>query len=432
MRQTRRLTAQERSDPRIADSIIDSAEFSAGAKRLCLKFLAESIGYLSEKHPDRWGTSLFLTGFRLNVGWVACLTLRPGVLNVLVHKKSAPAGMKFHRDSFTTAPGCDTARVPLSEIAQILPLLTNAHQKALSIVARRPTNRSIRNAHSTGITTLLSRVLRRPVPNPSYAIPAKLHLLNGGYGNGDKDLLEQAARGDRHAQSWVVPKTASIGDDVVINVAGYGLFVTGRIASPPGPKTGWRNRYGAGLDSIKLIDPPISLGTVQRHVPDLKWARYPRSICTPSPELADKVRNLVKNRRKTRMPDTDDVAIKMANPDELKKLALLSVPRSATPKRRQVIYRIRSKAIRRYILHRAQGLCEGCSSPSPFRGVDGQPYLEAHHTRRLADGGLDALKHVIALCPNCHCRTERGEDAKFFNSKLIRLLAKLEPDLHKA
>ena len=54
------------------------------------------------------------------------------------------------------------------------------------------------------------------------------------------------------------------------------------------------------------------------------------------------------------------------------------------------------------VLLRAKGVCEGCRLPAPFQRPDGSLYLEVHHVKLLADGGLDTVDNAIALCPNCH------------------------------
>lgn len=55
------------------------------------------------------------------------------------------------------------------------------------------------------------------------------------------------------------------------------------------------------------------------------------------------------------------------------------------------------------VLYRANGICEKCKSPAPFkRAKDNSPYLEIHHVIALADGGHDSLDNTIAVCPNCH------------------------------
>src|ERR1035437_4025728 len=93
-----------------------------------------------------------------------------------------------------------------------------------------------------------------------------LHIVQGGVENGDKKLLERAARDKLNLRSWVVPKAVCVGDEVIIYVGGYGLFATARIKSQPKPRTNWANRYGAGLTDIRLIKPAISIATVRRHV----------------------------------------------------------------------------------------------------------------------------------------------------------------------
>lgn len=88
----------------------------------------------------------------------------------------------------------------------------------------------------------------------------------------------------------------------------------------------------------------------------------------------------------------------------------------------------RSKAVRDYVLLRAKGVCEACAKPAPFLGKDGQPYLEAHHTTRLSDGGIDHPRHVAALCPACHREIHCGQDGPKSNVRLVDMLVELEPD----
>lgn len=87
----------------------------------------------------------------------------------------------------------------------------------------------------------------------------------------------------------------------------------------------------------------------------------------------------------------------------------------------------RSKSVRDYVLLRAQGTCEACAKPAPFVGRDDRPYLEAHHTTRLSDGGVDHPRHVAALCPSCHREIHHGQNGGALNRKLIDLLAMTEP-----
>ena len=254
----------------------------------------------------------------------------------------------------------------------------------------------------------------------------ELHIVQGGIKNGDKKWLENAAKVRLDSKSWIAPKNSNPGDDVVIYIAGYGFFATAKIKSPPKLRSNWlgrTTRYGAALTSIRLIVPAISLGAIARNVPALTWAKYPRSITTPSPDVADIIRDLIHTRRKTGIPDLDDDSLQEANIDELRKVALLSERPTAPSRERKTTYRARSLAIKLYVLRRANGVCEGCEILAPFYKADGSPYLEPHHTSRLADEGPDHPAQVIALCPNCHRRAHYADDAEAFNKSLIRILA---------
>ncbi len=62
----------------------------------------------------------------------------------------------------------------------------------------------------------------------------------------------------------------------------------------------------------------------------------------------------------------------------------------------------RDPNITEYTKIRANGICELCKSPAPFKDKDGVPYLESHHLITLADKGPDSICNTVALCPNCH------------------------------
>jgi 5-methylcytosine-specific restriction enzyme A len=61
------------------------------------------------------------------------------------------------------------------------------------------------------------------------------------------------------------------------------------------------------------------------------------------------------------------------------------------------------------VLRRANGRCEKCRNPAPFRKKsDGTPFLEVHHWTPLANGGEDSVENAGALCPNCHREVHFG------------------------
>jgi 5-methylcytosine-specific restriction protein A len=111
---------------------------------------------------------------------------------------------------------------------------------------------------------------------------------------------------------------------------------------------------------------------------------------------------------------------------KLRELAVTEPPTGAPQRKQRSSVRERSEAVRVYVLRRANGTCEGCCQPAPFESTSGKPYLEPHHTRRLADGGPDHPRWVGALCPNCHARVHYGRDGREFNEQLILRLGELE------
>ncbi len=54
-------------------------------------------------------------------------------------------------------------------------------------------------------------------------------------------------------------------------------------------------------------------------------------------------------------------------------------------------------------LKKARGQCEACHQVLPFiDALTSFPFLEVHHRKPLADGGLDNEENTEAICPNCH------------------------------
>lgn len=252
----------------------------------------------------------------------------------------------------------------------------------------------------------------------------RLHIVQGGVANGDKSWLERVKRGTR-SRSWIAPKTAAIGDDVIIYIRGYGLFASAKVDSEALLRRDWKGRrYGVALKHIRMIAPPIPLEVVRRETPTFEWARYPRSIVTPDRAISNKVRRLVSRGRNG--GHTRGRARKQFALDRLRAAALLQAKErveatSVSTKRRE-----RAPDVHQYALARANGHCEGCSARAPFRKRDGAPYLEPHHLTRLSDDGADAPENVIALCPTCHRRVHHAQDGRQYNDLLKRKLRQIE------
>lgn len=88
---------------------------------------------------------------------------------------------------------------------------------------------------------------------------------------------------------------------------------------------------------------------------------------------------------------------------ELKQRALKSIAQSNEYKTTVKQY-VRNEYVVEYAKRLANGICQLCDQPAPFKDNKGLPYLETHHIQWLARGGEDTVYNTVALCPNCHKR----------------------------
>lgn len=62
----------------------------------------------------------------------------------------------------------------------------------------------------------------------------------------------------------------------------------------------------------------------------------------------------------------------------------------------------RDPYVSEYVKLRAQGICDLCGNPAPFKDKKGRPYLESHHVVWLSKGGEDTIYNTVAVDPSCH------------------------------
>ncbi|EPS1223466.1 HNH endonuclease [Burkholderia cenocepacia] len=113
--------------------------------------------------------------------------------------------------------------------------------------------------------------------------------------------------------------------------------------------------------------------------------------------------------------------------DALKKPQIVPPPGNASPEatRATVTQIRRDPSVKAWVLAQANGTCECCSRPAPFKGADGLPYLEVHHVRKLAERGPDLVSNTVAVCPNCHRELHYGESARQLVERLYARLPRL-------
>jgi len=116
-----------------------------------------------------------------------------------------------------------------------------------------------------------------------------------------------------------------------------------------------------------------------------------------------------------------------ARPEDLRRAATETPPPGAT---KTVVARNeyhRRRAVAAYVKASAGGRCEACGLAAPFADSAGAPFLETHHTTRVADGGPDDPQHVAGICPNCHRRAHYSADSLDFNAHIKVVVQHLEP-----
>ncbi|RMP61888.1 hypothetical protein ALQ18_03936 [Pseudomonas marginalis pv. marginalis] len=86
---------------------------------------------------------------------------------------------------------------------------------------------------------------------------------------------------------------------------------------------------------------------------------------------------------------------------------------------------VRDPEVRAWVRQQAGGICEGCGLNAPFNLDDGQPFLEVHHVKHLAQKGSDRITNAVALCPNCHQRCHRSSDRDAFTEGLYAKVQRL-------
>jgi hypothetical protein len=129
----------------------------------------------------------------------------------------------------------------------------------------------------------------------------KAHIIQAGTENGDRDVLADAVKRNRKYY-WIVPKTAQIGDVVIIYL-GDAFAATACIASTPvkaNPKY-WPNRYRAKIGEVALL-PRIPIVEIRQKMSTLGWAIYPRSVHTLSEKHTNQVHKLIERTLASSIP----------------------------------------------------------------------------------------------------------------------------------
>jgi 5-methylcytosine-specific restriction protein A len=98
-------------------------------------------------------------------------------------------------------------------------------------------------------------------------------------------------------------------------------------------------------------------------------------------------------------------------------------------KEAKVRRRLRSVAMRRYMLARANGVCELTGDPASFLTTSGLPNLEVYHINRRSDGGLDDARNCAAMTPTAHREIHHRQDGERLNKELLKIVHEKEQQI---
>ena len=91
----------------------------------------------------------------------------------------------------------------------------------------------------------------------------------------------------------------------------------------------------------------------------------------------------------------------------------------------------RNNYVAAHVKERAEGYCDLCGEPAPFKDKNGKPYLECHHVTWLANQGEDSIDNAVALDPTCHRKMhvlDLENDVKILQTKIKQYQAKMLKD----
>lgn len=124
--------------------------------------------------------------------------------------------------------------------------------------------------------------------------------------------------------------------------------------------------------------------------------------------------------------------IKKKSLDELLQNAKASSQKNVGFRNTNTKYWIRSASIVELAKKLANGICQLCNEPAPFKDQYGEPYLETHHIEWLANGGADTPENTVALCPNCHKKmhvVNSDEDKKALIQRNLQIYSNLSESI---
>jgi hypothetical protein len=227
------------------------------------------------------------------------------------------------------------------------------------------------------------------------------------------DIVRSAKR--RKSISWIVPKAATVGDDVAFHVPDRGFVARGRVASAPESTVFGRGpAYQADIGGLRLLASPVPLTRVIAATPGWKWPTYPRSRASVPKSVEPRLRRLFDSARAGAVVGLDP---------------LTDVPPAieGVARETRVLVRGRNDRLRRVALERARGICTVCAIDfSTLLNGNAVRILQVHHLRQLSLAKTPRTTQIgdlAVVCPNCHAMlhldAKKTADINALKAKLV-------------
>lgn len=407
-------------------------------KGTILNFLADSIRHAHSVAPSKWGVTPLKDKIRLNAGYCEMVTATEESMRVVVHRESLPKNLPRAIDLhprrgelYVKAPGSIAAtigRSSFSDLSDLLVLLRPAQNHIIEIASRGPLSRTVRSGHSNQLVEEISEAVCQALP-----FPTRESSPTGGDGPKVQTAWDQALqriKSNMRSQTFMP----------IAVIAALELIQEGQATAVAIPFDRFEERFdaleqtlgegatGMGWEPFLHLAATAGVWTLMQGSTEVPYHRdsRPRSWAqlmkmADSASLVDALQpgvgdsTLIPRLKAligaTSQKPTADPIVLAAAVEALKgKLGSEPPAGNLTPKlctgTRQS--HERDPKVVRWVLDRAQGVCELCMKPAPFFKPGGEPFLEVHHVIHLAEDGPDNPENARGLCPNCHREVHLG------------------------
>lgn len=240
-----------------------------------------------------------------------------------------------------------------------------------------------------------------------------VHVLIGT-NKGDVDLFDKAIRSREKSISWVVPKQAAVGDDVIFYFWSRGFYARGKVSTPPkpgvfqsAPDKQPRNVKRAVISKLSRLASPVDREAVEHAVPEWGWIRMRFPVpTTPPSDVQSKLIGLIEGRAPTPAdpPDSEAPLAEEVPPS-------VDVWEGALSQVRVNRYE-RNKRARQACIDHWGTRCVVCEFDFGRRyGEQFIGFIHVHHVVPISSirrrYKLDPVKHLRPICPNCHAVLHR-------------------------